>query len=86
MGFRRPDDETPEGVRRDVRITVVLSVLLLALGAWGLWQGKTVTGLGSVWGGAVFLWLAFRNYRIAKGRGWFLPTRATRGDVNGPQE
>jgi hypothetical protein len=71
MGFWKVDANSPEGVRRDVRITVVFSVLLLGLGVWEVSAGKTVTGLGAIFGASVFLWLARRNYRIARDRGWF---------------
>lgn len=80
--IRRLKDDNPNDVRLDVRITVVLSVLLLALGVVNLWQANFFPAFGSFFGGSVFLWLAYRNYRIAKELGWFPARGSGQGDVN----
>lgn len=82
MRLRRLDVSTPEGLRQDARITVVLSVLLLGMGAKNLWDGDLVSAIGCVFGAAVFLWLVHRHYRIAKGRGSFPARDPDRGDVD----
>lgn len=83
--LRRLDVNTPEGLRKDARITLILSVLLLGLGALNLWDGDVFSGIGCFFGAAVSLWLVHRNYRIAKGLGWF-PTRdEERGDAKGSE-
>ncbi len=71
MWSRWFNSSSPEGVRRDICATVVLSVLMVGLGVWGLWEGKIGSGLGSLFGAAVYFWLAYRNYRLGKSRGWF---------------
>lgn len=47
--------------QRDLLILIGLSLILLALGIAGLVAGKILPGLGSLFGGVVFLYLAFRS-------------------------
>lgn len=75
--------DTPEGLRRDARITVVLSIFLVGLGALNLWEGDVFSGVGCLFGAAVGLWLVYRNYRIARGLAWFSARDADRGNTEG---
>jgi hypothetical protein len=63
------DENTPEGRRRAATIAVVLSVLLLGLGAWNLWDGDVVAGVGCIFGAVVVLTMVFVGLRSDPGRG-----------------
>jgi hypothetical protein len=80
------DVGTSEGLRRDAVITVILSVLLLGLGVWNLWDGNTFSGIGCIFGATVFLCLVYRNFRISQERGWFQAGDSDGGDVTGTED
>ncbi len=83
MRLRRLKDDNPNDLRLDVRITVVLSVLLLCFGVVNLWQTDIFSAFGCFFGACVFLWLAYRNHRIVKELGSFTAPGSGQADVNG---
>ena len=65
----RHKPETPRSFRRDLAIILVLSVFLLCLGVVDLLIGKVGPGSAALFGGVVFLCMAYVHYKDGRQRG-----------------